>query len=488
MRSSFPSLACALALAAACEPSGDALRGQTCMADADCASLLCVADPEAEPADLEPLPLVCDAFSDRAGPGEACAASDECDHSMCLLAGACALPCADDGDCGELQRCQAVFVRTSDATLQPATACVSMVDLPADTDVEVELRPGALSGERDVIELASADTGGGDTIYVLEHLQDEWPDTSFCRPPLCVAKLEAEGAAEPLFDASLDYGMEPPPRAVAVPGDHASPAVFRIDEALADELDGAALSATVDTEAPGDLRITRIHREQRGQRLDLNVFYLGALDWEPTGSRGPAQLEQALEVVDEIFAPADIFIGEVRQLAVPGGLPERGVAFPEGGAGAGFAVLEVRFGVYVELPHLFMLSAGASNGAVNLFFVEDIRPRTGGEPEAEAGGVPGPPAMQGTAGSGIAISTDMMAGDARGLGRTLAHELAHYLGLFHTSESSGVVYDRLNDTPECRAGDDCSGHEANLMWWAKASGIELSAGQVEVLRRAPLLR
>ena len=475
-------------LLVACGDSADGPRGEPCTSDGDCGTLGCVLDADQEPEDLEPLSLACDTLSEGAGPGSPCRGGNGCDHGICLLSGACALPCATATDCAELERCQAVFVRSSEDTLQPSMACVSVIDLPADADVDVDLLEDALSGQRDTIGLAPAQVDGGDTVYVLEHGSGNWPEGVMCRPPLCAARFESDGDPELLFDGELDYRSAAPPRAPAVPGDHVDPVVLRIDHALAGELDGAALSLTLDSEVPGDLRVTRVHRAQRGQRLDLNVFYVGALDWEPTGSRGPELLERALEVVDEIFAPADIFIGEVRQLSVPGELPMRGVAFPEGDPGAGLEELQVRFGVYVELPHLFMLSAGAGNSAINLFFVRDIAPRGGGEPEAEAGGIPGPPAMHGTAGSGIAISTEILGGDPESLGRTLAHELAHYLGLFHTSESTGHVYESLTDTPECRPLDDCSGHEANLLWWAKATGTALSEQQLEVLGSAAVLQ
>jgi hypothetical protein len=302
-----------------------------------------------------------------------------------------------------------------------------------------------------------------------------------------------------LFDADADYMRDSPRNPVAI-GDHVDPLVIAFPAGQRSALSSTGYSATVLAEQPGDLRITRLSRKGDGQRLDLNLFYVGALDWEPTGERGPQLLADALDVVDEILGQADISIGAVRQIAVPGELPMRGVAFPNGDAAQGFAVLNVRFGVYAELPSLFRLSAGAANSAIDLFFVQDIMPRSGdGEPEAEAGGIPGPLGMHGTAGSGIAIATDMMDGDATRLGRTLAHEIAHYLGLFHTSEADGSVFDALDDTPECRSDRDadrnglsvadCAGAGAdNLMFWALSTGTKLTAAQREVLRAALILQ
>jgi hypothetical protein len=256
--------------------------------------------------------------------------------------------------------------------------------------------------------------------------------------------------------------------------------------------------ASLRSEGPGDLRITRIAGRPDGLQLDLNVFYVGELGFGPEGPRGPPLVRDALEVVDAILGQADISVGEVRQIEVGGALPQRGTLFPHGDAQQGFEVLRLRFGVLAELPGLFRLSAGAGNSAVNLFLVRDIESRAGGDVQGEAGGIPGPPGMHGTAGSGIAIAAGT-AGDAARFGRTLAHELAHFLGLFHTSESDGSARDAFSDTPECRlaqdtAGDglgavDCAEFGAdNLMFWAASGGTSLSASQSEVLRASPLLR
>jgi hypothetical protein len=65
------------------------------------------------------------------------------------------------------------------------------------------------------------------------------------------------------------------------------------------------------------------------------------------------------------------------------------------------------------------------------------------------------------------------------LGRVLAHELGHYLGLYHTVEADGTV-DQLDDTG---AGAD------NLMYFepSVASATGLSATQGQIARRHPLV-
>ena len=55
------------------------------------------------------------------------------------------------------------------------------------------------------------------------------------------------------------------------------------------------------------------------------------------------------------------------------------------------------------------------------------------------------------------------------------HEMAHFLGLFHTTESDFSAHDILADTPECTSSDDANNNNMadvsvcpdglNLMFW-----------------------
>jgi hypothetical protein len=473
--------------------------GAACEADRDCGALTCVAQPASKPKDLAPLPLTCDHEGHGGKQGAACEHASDCARGVCLIAGACATPCSKDADCAKTERCQAVFARTSGDALQTLHACVARVDVPDGVSVQSVVRPRALRAGMSEIELEPADADGT-TLYVLEHLQGQWPG-NLCRPPLCMQALRTRDPTPiELWNADADYRGGAPPLNPVASGDQLDPAVIMLPTGARDALSAAGYLAEARAEQPGDLRVTRLARRDLGQRLDLNVFYVGALDWKPEGARGPQLLSDALDRVDEILGQADIFVGEVRQIAVPGNLPLQGTAFPHGDAAQGFAFLQIRYGVYMELPGLFRLSAGAANRALNLFFLRDMEPRSGdGEPEAEAGGIPGPLGMHGTASSGIAIATNMMAGDPERLGRTLAHEIGHYLGLFHTSEADGSAIDALSDTPECRIARDvkadgldvadCEGFGAdNLMFWARTTGTVLTPEQRAVLRAALILQ
>ena len=78
--------------------------------------------------------------------------------------------------------------------------------------------------------------------------------------------------------------------------------------------------------------------------------------------------------------------------------------------------------------------------------------------------------------------------DTDGLGTTAAHEIGHYLGLYHTSERDGSAHDPIGDTPECTSSQSACGDASNVMFWTGGGGRnQLTAGQGVVMRRHPLV-
>ena len=95
-----------------------------------------------------------------------------------------------------------------------------------------------------------------------------------------------------------------------------------------------------------------------------------------------------------------------------------------------------------------------------------------------AAGVPGPAFLGPSYRSGVVIAT-VWDGGSEYLGNVLAHEIGHYLGLYHTTEKAGT-HDTLMDT-EIDDG-------ANLMFWAySAEQLELSDHQSWVARSHPMV-
>lgn len=121
-----------------------------------------------------------------------------------------------------------------------------------------------------------------------------------------------------------------------------------------------------------------------------------------------------------------------------------------------------------------------------------------------AGGIPMVP-FDGTASSSLFISMDAhrnLNGDIliSWLADTVAHELGHALGLFHTTEQQGTEFDAIADTPECSEkvyGTDTNGRVSatqckdaganNLMFWEMSLGpTQITEEQMMVLRSHPL--
>jgi hypothetical protein len=88
-----------------------------------------------------------------------------------------------------------------------------------------------------------------------------------------------------------------------------------------------------------------------------------------------------------------------------------------------------------------------------------------------AGDIPGP--LTATERSGVQISTLLAAGqdgsfsdeETRLLAETMAHEVGHYLGLFHPVELTWDAWDVLDDTPDCDGPAKCENQlGTNLMF------------------------
>jgi|GEM_PF-3167039 hypothetical protein len=73
------------------------------------------------------------------------------------------------------------------------------------------------------------------------------------------------------------------------------------------------------------------------------------------------------------------------------------------------------------------------------------------------------------------------------LSTTVAHEIGHYLGLYHPSDGRSQLHDPINDTPECNTASCSKEYKENLMT-ANGSPLRhiLTEGQATVIKRHPL--
>jgi hypothetical protein len=175
-------------------------------------------------------------------------------------------------------------------------------------------------------------------------------------------------------------------------------------------------------------------------------------------------------------------------------------------------------GLSTSVQQLFASSKGMQGNALNVFFVRKISIQgvAGGVILGQAGGIPGPIGLHGYVHSGLMISMETACFEQYGYNpsHTVAHEMGHYLGLFHNQESEGEP--GLDDSNKvvcpcpckgylgcqsdftrswCRGEDpipDTTTTDKNLMFYAAEStqmfdGNQLSAGQIRVMLDNPLV-
>ncbi|HSN14617.1 MAG TPA: hypothetical protein VLT61_08290 [Anaeromyxobacteraceae bacterium] len=178
-----------------------------------------------------------------------------------------------------------------------------------------------------------------------------------------------------------------------------------------------------------------------------------------------------------------------------------------------------------ELSQLFTLAAPADG--VHLFLVDAIC--NGGDCSSGIvgidGSIPGPSGLPGAYSSGAAMTLDDIGRGNCGnpapdlancgsdrAGYIAAHEIGHWLGLYHTTEATGDMFDPLQDTGTCSCsacgsrtcdgaygmppqacmsgGATCAGGD-NLMFWVIDPSVSighLTAQQSQVARLNPAVK
>lgn len=213
-----------------------------------------------------------------------------------------------------------------------------------------------------------------------------------------------------------------------------------------------------------------------GGALALNVHLTGARGLTAATAPGDAFLQDALATIRETYAQAEIEIEPLSYLDAPSSFQV--VALEDD---------ECSGGDMVEL----LQGASAPQRGLDLFVAEAFSCRLGTvEVGTSIGGIsaglPGPAWVRGSSHAGVVVATSFAAGNGARMGLVAAHEMGHFLGLYHTRESSlfgsDAIFDEIDDTFE-----DAESVRDNLMFFAPDGSTALTPDQATVLRSFPLV-
>lgn len=212
-------------------------------------------------------------------------------------------------------------------------------------------------------------------------------------------------------------------------------------------------------------------------QIDLNLFVYRAGEDNPV-IPSQAEAEKVVGYMNDIFGQAGVSVGALT------------VEFIDD-TNAIAQVLDDA-GMEAFLAQASRATSGRGDKGINCF----IMPRLAGDTLGMDGSIPGPGIIHGTPKSGLIAQAAplgwAMAGrdahetDQVVLAKILAHEMGHYFGLFHTTESDGSRTPILSDRPHCGSdndddgdgtvtGPECRGKGADyLMFWVFDSDLVYS--------------
>jgi hypothetical protein len=202
--------------------------------------------------------------------------------------------------------------------------------------------------------------------------------------------------------------------------------------------------------------------------LPLNVFLADGLPVSASGAANDSTLQGVLSGIDAILSQQGISLGDVDyyDIANP--------AFDD-------VTTDAEFG------QLLALSSAAGEVRLNLFFVNTA---LGGGVLGVAATIGGP-ARNGTTLSGVMAK--YYSNDVNLSALVAAHEIGHFVGLYHTVESFGQ-HDTILDTAECQPTGNAApctsplqGGGGYLMHWQAVGGTTVTNGQGLVIRGHPLM-
>lgn len=405
--------------------------------------------------------------------GATAAPSTSCDSRVCFQ-GQCVISCDDDADCLAGQSCQTIA--WDDATFS------TCFDVPGLENGDLELRRGGLStGVVSEVTFA-APRNATSMALVLQQ-------TDGTELPLTFVSV-IDPREQSIFDLDAIAMLEDQPirwlpistnesATMLVPNSTADRVSYRNGR---HRVSYAAFSPEGGGSLDGDVSLVARFASGNGRRLRLHFHIAPGIGITAANAPSSSRLQNAIAAMAATYAAANISVE---------------VAGYSNVSGTQFTIIDSTEGPSSEMAQLF--ARGTTSGDVlDVFLVRAID--TGaGSPLGVAGGIPGPPGLHGTLNSGVVAAYDSsVVGGSSNLGQIIAHEVGHYLGLFHSTENGDPC--RPGEFEGCApfgGGDPISdtsrGDNRNMMFFALqtfgggTTNNRISAGQQFVLQRNPVV-
>lgn len=227
-----------------------------------------------------------------------------------------------------------------------------------------------------------------------------------------------------------------------------------------------------------------------GTTIDLNIYLVGVPGIDARSAAEDEEIATVLSTVEDIYGGAGLTVDTVRFFDVDAEDAQR------------LQIIRTE----ADLGELVSLSQPPGESlddvlSVNVFLVRAFAMAGSGAIGISLG-LPGPPALHGTRASGVVFTSEYI-GRTLWMGRNnevdgsiftggvFAHEIGHYLGLFHTSEMYGYGSDPLDDTPYCPSDDfpnRCPDRHNLMFPIAGVDQTEVSEQQAWVVGVSPLTK